>query len=82
MTIQSVKEVLDAEPFKPFTLRLADGRSIRVVNPHNVAFLGNGRTLFVAHHLEEHFELIDLLLINSMIVGNGTAKAIRRRRSR
>ena len=80
MTIQPVREVLDADPFKPFTLRLADGRSIRVVNPHNVAFLGNGRTLFVAHHREEHFELIDLLLINSVVVGNGESKGTQGRR--
>ncbi len=78
MTLHAMKQVLDADPFRPFTLRLADGRSLRVFNPHNVAFLGNGRTLFVAHHKSEQFELIDLLLVNSIVIGS---EAARRRKS-
>lgn len=79
MTLHAMKQVLDADPFRPFTLRLADGRALRVLNPHNVAFLGNGRTLFVAHHKSEQFELIDLLLVNSIVVGN--SQTPRRRKS-
>lgn len=73
-----MKQVLDADPFRPFVLRLADGRAIRVLNPHNVAFLGNGRTLFVAHHKSEQFELIDLLLITSIVLG-GASREPRRK---
>lgn len=80
MTVQSLMDVIDADPFRPFTLRLADGRSIRVENPHMVAFLGTGRTLFVAHPKTDHFELVDLLLINSVVV-NGGEEGRRRRRS-
>jgi hypothetical protein len=79
MTINALKEVIDAEPFRPFTLRLADGRSVQVENPHMVAFLGTGRTLFVAHPKSDPFELINLLLINSVIVGNGKNPEQRRR---
>jgi hypothetical protein len=75
---ESLKDVVESDPFKPFTLKLADGRSIRVENPHTVAFLGTGRTLFVAHPKTDHFELVDLLLINSVVVGNGKGKPRRR----
>ncbi len=81
MTINALTEVINAEPFKAFILRLADGRSVRVENPNMVAFLGTGRTLFVAHPRSEHFELIDLLLINSIIVGAGKGQGGQRRRS-
>lgn len=71
MRIDAIKHVVNAEPFRPFTLRLADGRGVKVGNPDLVAFLGSGRTLFVAHPRSERFELIDLMLINSIIVENG-----------
>lgn len=73
-----MKQVLDADPFRTFVLRLADGRAIRVLDPHNVAFLGNGRTLFVAHHKSEQFELIDLRLITSIVLG-GASREPRRK---
>lgn len=81
MTIQALTEVIDADRFRAFTLRLADGRAIRVTNPHSVAFLGNGRTLFVAHPRQEKFELIDLILINSVEVSTSSGSAGKRRRS-
>ncbi len=81
MTIQALTEVIDADPFRAFTLRLADGRAIRVANPHSVAFLGSGRTLFVAHDKQDKFELIDLLLINSVEVSTSPGSAGKRRRS-
>lgn len=81
MTTNALLEVIDADPFRTFTLRLADGRAVRVTNPHSVAFLGNGRTLFVAHPRQEKFELIDLILINSIEVSTAGEKDSRRRRS-
>ncbi|MEX2219993.1 MAG: hypothetical protein WD749_14670 [Phycisphaerales bacterium] len=78
MTIESLREVVRSDPFRPFTLRLADGRSIHVHNPDNVAFLGSGRTLFVAHPRSDRFELVDLLLINSVEVGGNGASRRRR----
>ena len=80
-TINALTEVINAEPFKAFTLRLADGRSVHVDNPNLVAFLGTRRTLFVAHPKSERFELIDLLLINSVIVDSGKGQGGQRRRS-
>lgn len=80
MTIQSLSEVINADPFAPFTIRLADGRSLHVDNPNLVAFLGTGRTLFVAHPRSEKFELIDLILIQSIIVDT-RGKGPQRRRS-
>lgn len=79
MTTDVLRDVVEAEPFRSFTLKLADGRSIAVENPHTCAFLGSGRTLFVAHPKSDHFELIDVMLINSVVVGNGLAKSRRRK---
>ena len=79
MTIKAIQELLDAEPFRPFTLRIADGHAVPVENPHMVAFLGTGRTLFVAHSKTDRFELIDLLMVVSAVVGDGRAGGRRRR---
>lgn len=44
-----------------------------------VAFLGTGRTLFVAHPKSDHFDLVDLLLINSIVVGGHKGHGRRRK---
>jgi hypothetical protein len=80
MTVHALSEVINADPFAPFMLRLADGRSLHIDNPNLVAFLGTGRTLFVAHPRSERFELIDLLLIQSIII-DARGKGGQRRRT-
>ena len=78
MTIDQLREVHRARPFQPFTLHLADGRPIRVPHPEFLAYFSpRARTVSVA--ISEHaFEIIDLLLVTSIEVGN--AKARRRKR--
>lgn len=49
MTKKALGDVLEADPFEPVTLHLADGRRFAVDTPHMVAFLGTGRTLVSAH---------------------------------
>jgi hypothetical protein len=65
MTFESLKEVIWARPFQPFTLRLADGRSRVVRHPEFVAFVADKRTLMWSQP-GSGFELIDLILINSI----------------
>ncbi len=69
MISEHVNEVHQARPFRPFTLRLADGRGVHVAHPEVLAFLGAGRTIAVSDPKTDHFELIDLLLVNSVQVG-------------
>jgi len=67
--LEQVKAVHKARPFRPFTLRLTDGRAVHVAHPEVLAFLGAGRTIAVSYPKTDHFELIDLLLVNSVEVG-------------
>lgn len=64
MTIEQVKELHDARPFRPFRLHLADGRRYDVNHPEFLAFSRSGRVL---HFVTERDTLdhIDLLLVVS-----------------
>lgn len=75
MTTEQIDRVHQARPFRPFTLYLADGRQIRVSHPEMMARTQGGRTLLIGS-AGEHFEIVDLLLVVSVEVGNG-----RRRKS-
>ena len=72
MTINSLRDMLHNVPFKPFTIRLADGRSIPVPHPDFIAVTGNGRTAFVGSEEEDRFTIIDRLLVPQLQVGTGT----------
>jgi hypothetical protein len=47
MDIAGIREALHEQPFKPFTIRLADGRSLAVPHPDFVA-LSKRRIVVVA----------------------------------
>ena len=47
MDIAGIREALHKQPFKPFTIRLADGRSLAVPHPDFVA-LSKRRIVVVA----------------------------------
>jgi hypothetical protein len=81
MTIEQLRTVHQARPFRAFTIHMADGRAIHV--PHNefLSHSASGRTV-VVHHADETFSIIDLLLVNEVEVhgpvpvgaqGNGDA---------
>lgn len=69
MTFETLRGVIRAQPFAPFTLHLADGRALRVRHPEFVGFIGDKRRLIVSFEGSGHFELVDLLLINGVEVG-------------
>lgn len=62
MTTEQLHKALRAAPFRPFTLRLADGRGLYVPHPEYVAYSPNGRTAAVVDE-DSDFEIIDLLLV-------------------
>lgn len=70
MTIESLKDLVGAQPFRSFTMHLADGRKITVKHPDFFSRSPSGRTIIV-HSPDERFEVIDLLLVVSCEVGNG-----------
>jgi len=71
MTIDRLREVHLARPFRAFTLRMADGTKVRVGHPESVAYSPSGRTIiYVAPDDSTHY--IDLLLVARIEVANGT----------
>ena len=65
MTIESLSRAYEARPFRPFALRLADGREIRVNHPEFLSFNPRGRTAVVIDETDG-FDVVDLLLVVSL----------------
>jgi len=77
MTANEIRELQRVQPFRPFRLHLADGRTLDVEHPEFLASRG-GRTI-VVYTGEDKFEIVDVLLVVSLEVLNGKPK--RRKRS-
>jgi hypothetical protein len=80
MTLNELRRALIAEPFRPFTIRLADGREYPVPHRNFLFIHPAGRTAIVATIEDASFEIVDILLIASLHFGNGR-KAPRRRKA-
>lgn len=81
MTLDQIKQVHEARPFQPFTLRLADGSKIAVRHPEFMARSPTGRTV-VVFGSGESFEIVDLLLVAAIDVGNGRGRSRRQGRGK
>ena len=75
MTVERLREVHRAEPFRPFTLHLADGGRVRVSHPESLAYSPTGRTVVVVTP-DDTTQFIDLLLVSRIEIDGD------RRRSR
>ena len=62
MTIDRIREQCQVNPFRPFTLHMADGREIHVPHRDFVAPGPLGRTIIVCRPDESH-HVVDLLLV-------------------
>lgn len=78
MTINEFRNLLQAEPFRVFTINLADGRSILVKHREFALPSPSGRTVIV-YQPDDSFDVIDLSLVTSLTV-NGKRSQIRKRR--
>ena len=67
MTTEHVRTLYSAQPFQPFTIHMADGRSISVPHQEFLALGPTGRSVFV-YRPDESFHIIDLLLITDIEV--------------
>ena len=72
MTIEQLRAFHQARPFQPFTLHLADGRSVYVMHDEFLAQSQTGRTVSVSQP-DGAFEIIDLLFVASIAVAAPTA---------
>jgi hypothetical protein len=65
MTIGQLRTVYGAQPFRPFTIHLADGRSIPVLHREFIMVVPSGRTLVVCQP-DDTMNIIDLLLVTDL----------------
>jgi len=63
MDLQQIREALRRQPFEPFKIRLADGRSLAIPHPEMVA-IGKRRVIVV--EADDSWSVIGPLLIVSL----------------
>jgi len=67
MTAEQLRTMREAHPFRPFTIRLADGRAFSVPHRDFVSQSPGGRTIIV-YGSNESFSILDLLLVTELKV--------------
>jgi len=70
MTVEQLQAMQHAQPFRPYRIHMAEGRSLDVQHPDFVARSPTGRAAIVCKP-DETFEYVDLLLVASLEVLNG-----------
>ena len=79
MTIDKLQAVLNANPFRPFSIHLADGTRYSIPHRDFLSHSPAGRTVIV-YHEDDSFSILDLLLITELKVANGNAGPGRKRK--
>jgi hypothetical protein len=64
MTIEQMRRLYQAHPFRPFVVHMADGHEIPVVSPEFISFTPS----VIIHHGKDAFDIVDLLLVTSLKV--------------
>lgn len=67
MTVEQLQNVHHAQPFRPFTVHMGDGRSFFVKHPDFISRSPSGRT-FIVHGDNDTFSILDLLLVTELEV--------------
>jgi hypothetical protein len=70
MTTEQFRAMLHHQPFRPFVIRMADGRSFEVAHRDYVAMSPTGRTV-ILYQDNEDFSVLDMLLMSELQVVNG-----------
>lgn len=73
MTIEHLRATREANPFVPFTIHLADGRSLHVPHRDYLSMSPAGRTVIVYHG--DAFSTLDLLLVTEVTMDAPAAQA-------
>jgi hypothetical protein len=73
MTAEQLRAMREANPFRPFTIHLADGRSLLVPHRDFVSQSPGGRTIIV-YGSDEAFSVVDLYLVTELAI-HGPADA-------
>ena len=72
MTVEQLRLMHHAAPFRPFRICLADGRQIDVPHRDFMSYSPSGRTVIV-HHPDDTYSVIDILLETELKVLPGAA---------
>jgi hypothetical protein len=81
MTIEQLRSLCAARPFRAFIMHLADGRALRVDHPEFIITAPSGRTA-VVYQRDDSFNVVDLLLVTDLEVSaNGTGPKGKRRKT-
>ena len=70
MTAEQLRAMREAQPFRPFTIHLADGRALSVPHRDFVSQSPGGRTIIV-YGSDESFNVVDLYLVTDLEVQAG-----------
>ena len=65
MTIEQIKRTHQMMPFRPFTIRMADGRHFPIPHPDFLSFAPTGRTAVIFHD-DGSASIVDLLLMTEL----------------
>lgn len=78
MTSDKIKEVLKAEPFRPFRLHMGNDRHADVAHPELMTLSPSGR-IGVVFGLNDAMEIIDVFMVQSIEMLPHRGRAGRRR---
>ena len=70
MTTEQFRATLHQNSFRPFTIRMADGRAFEVAHRDFVALSQSGRTAIVFYG-HEAYSVLDVLLMSELEVDGG-----------
>jgi hypothetical protein len=70
MTTEQFRSTLHLQPFRSFTIRMADGRAFEITHPDFVALSPTGRTVIVFQP-DDSYSVLDLLLMTELSIPNG-----------
>ncbi len=73
MTVQQLREVHKAAPFRPFTVHMADGRSFHVPHPDFLWVPPAGRTVWV-YGEGEAAHILDVMLMTGIETSSAPAQ--------
>jgi hypothetical protein len=73
MTAKEFRNVFDAQPFRRFTIYLADGRQVSVQHQEFAMLSPSGRTLIV-YQEDDSFQVVDLMLATGVEVNGAHGK--------
>lgn len=65
MTTDQFRATLHQQPFRPFTIRMADGRAFEVAHRDFIALSPSGRTVIVFQR-DESYSVLDLLMMSEL----------------